>query len=166
MSVTHDPLVVVESQPVDIGKSFTVKTEKDDESNESNFAYLTFKNLFLSRDQIDKLLGRAPGWAQACFYDEQGAPTLAATLVLDGSSVAVSGVVRGRPDDPVLPLKQADLQGIELSLAQHGAHLSGKLRWIAAGDEVSDVDALLGKTCIAEWNIFGDPQGDLLKDAA
>jgi hypothetical protein len=43
-----------------------------------------------------------------------------------------------------------------------GALLHGELSWVAAGDEASDVDCLLGRQCVAHWELHDGAQMSLL----
>lgn len=146
-----------------VGKGLSVKSEKV-EDVERAIARLKFTGLRLDRDQFDELIGRAIGWSTMSFYDELGAPFSRCVLSFPKLALEVTGVIRG-VGRPQLKLAQATLGSIDASLADKAVLVSGELSWEAGGDEVSDVEQLLGKDCVAAWSIRDSGQGDLLAAA-
>lgn len=151
------PRVTVTSTLALIGKSFAVKLEKAPDKSEINVAHLKFSGLYLQREQIDQLLQRDVGWAQRCFFDELGDPTLMLQIAVPALEVTVTGMVLGR-GEARLKLMQAELSSVTLTLCRLGAQMAGELAWVAAGDEVSDVDDLLGREVLIEWEIHDGAQ--------
>lgn len=145
----------------DIGKGLSVKREKQKDNTERAIAHLKFTGLKLDRDQLDELVCRAIGWTTMCFYDELGAPFAHCVLAFPRLELEVSGVVKG-PGRAGLRLAQATLTSVEVALADKCVLVSGELVWEAAGDEVSDIEALLGQTCGTVWTIRDDRRQDLL----
>lgn len=145
----------------DVAKGFALKREKQDDDTECAVAHLKFTGLRLDRDQLDELLGRAIGWTTASFYDELGAPFARCVLSFPKLEFEVTGTIRG-PQKPRLTLKQATLSGLDVALADKCVLVSGELAWEAAGDEVTDVETLLGQTCGVVWTIRDGGQQDML----
>lgn len=145
----------------DIGKGLSVKREKQEDNTERAIAHLKFTGLKLDRDQLDELVCRAIGWTTMCFYDELGAPFAHCVLAFPRLELEVTGVVKG-PGHAGLRLAQATLTSVEVALADKCVLVSGELAWEAAGDEVSDIEALLGQTCGIVWTIRDDQQQDLI----
>lgn len=144
-----------------IAKTFTAKVTKDESGAPTCVAQVKFKDLKVDRDVIDELLGEAVGWCRTTLYDEQGAPRKRYGLTVFGRSLRVSGGISGPKENPTLPLLQAELSDLYLTLIPLGAMVEGTLTWGARGDEVDDVADLLGKTCSARWEITDGDQADM-----
>lgn len=155
------PRVSANDVLVTVGKSISIKRQKAPDDSEVNVAHLKFSGLFLQREQIDKLLKRATGWAHASFFDEAGDPAIMLEIAVPLLDVTVTGTIRGT-DATCLRLMQAKLDGVVLTLCRLGAKMAGELSWIAAGDEASDVDSLLGRECMASWDLHDGAQMSLL----
>jgi DNA segregation ATPase FtsK/SpoIIIE-like protein len=155
-----EPRVSINEVLVTVGKAISIKRQKAPDDSEVNVAHLKFSGVYLQREQIDKLLKRDSGWAHRSFFDEAGDPVLMLEIgaPLD---VTVSGTIRGT-DASCLRLMQAELTGVTLTLCRLGAKLAGELAWVAAGDEVSDVDSLLGRECIAQWEVNDGAQMSIM----
>lgn len=125
----------------EIGKSISVKVEKSDD-DEVTRCHLKIKDLLVNRETADLLIGWQPGRADLALYDETGEPR------------------------EKLVLSSAVLKGVQLDLCPLGAKLSGELVWGAAGDEVSDIEPLLGKLCVVRLVVRGQQQIDLFQGAA
>lgn len=152
---------------LELGKTFSAKSEKDDDKTDIVRAHIKFTAMAVDRDSCDELIGTVPvGWTTSYLFDDMGVPVAPLTLSLDGLALRVSGVIAGANDQAKLALVQADLTDITITLVKLGALVSGALAWTAKGDEVEDVTDLLGKTCKVEVSVFGDEQQDLLRDAA
>ena len=147
-----------------LAKSFAVKREKTGEDTESVVAHLKFGECLIDRDQLDELLGQPIGWSTASLYDDLGAPLARITLALNASNWSASGLVRGgdKIGDPLLKLKDAEIDSIALELAPLGALLSAQLSWAAEGDEVDDIADMLGKIVTFDLVLTNGGQGDLL----
>lgn len=149
---------------LDLGRSMSVKREKDDDDSEIVSATLKFTGLAVNRDSIDELMGSVDiGWSSHSLFDEQGAPIRMLTLSLDGTQLSVTGTISGANGQPRLPLMQAQLTAINVTLGNLGGTVSGTLSWKAKGDEVEDVSDLLGKTCKAVFDIRDGQQADMLR---
>lgn len=151
---------------LELGKTFSAKSEKDDDKHEIVRAHVKFTALAVDRDTCDELIGTVPlGWTSSVLFDGMGAPIARLTLSLDDRQLKVTGSIRGANDEGSLPLMQAALTDIEITLVKLGAWVSGSLAWQAKGDEVEDVTDLLGKTCKAIWRITSEEQQDMLRSA-
>lgn len=150
-----------------VGKSLSAKREKQDDDTQATIAHLKFAGLFLLRDEIDALCGQAPGWC-AAFYDDNGAPVLRASLSLLKREYTVIGRLAHSADRTLgaLTFTDATLASMAVAFTELGGELSGELIWQAAGDEISDVEPLLGQLTRVEWTIRDEEQGDLLRNAA
>lgn len=152
---------------LELAKTFSAKSEKDDDKAEIVRAHIKFSAMSVDRDSVDELIGSVPvGWTTHVLFDDMGVPIAPLTLSLDGIALRVTGTIAGANDQAKLPLMQADLTDITITLVKLGALVSGSLAWNAKGDEVEDVTDLLGKTCKITADVFGDSQGDLLRDSA
>jgi hypothetical protein len=152
-----DPRVTITDIPMLVGKSISIKREKVPDESEINVAHLKFSGLYLQREQVDKLLNRDSGWTHGSFFDENGDPAIMLDIGAPLVDVTVTGTIRGT-DATCLRLMQAELTGITLTLCRLGAQMKGELSWVAAGDEVSDVDSLLGRECAATWEVHDGAQ--------
>lgn len=135
-----------------IAKGVSLKREKIDDA-EHVVAHLKFSDLFLSREQIDEITGRPPGWARGAFFDELGAPVMPLALDLPGLELSVVGTIGDAEKQDRLQLVEATLAGITLTMTTAGAAAQGTLTWLVAGDEANDCEPLLGRVCSARWKI-------------
>lgn len=147
-----------------VAKGISIKREKDAEGDERVTAHLKLSGLLVSRDELDWICGQPSGWAVGSFYDEVGAPLLAVVLRLPRFRCEASVRLRrendGRPSE--LTAAQCELSGVELAVTPQGALLSCSLAWEAAGDEISDVEELLGRDVGAELRLHRSGQERLL----
>ena len=152
-----------------LSKSLAVKREKDDEGTEAVIAHLKFSDCVVSREEIDELLGvvREQGvpWARNVLFDELGAPRARLEIAAPRREFTVSLKFSG-PGDEEMHVAGGTLTGIALVLDKSGALLSGSISWPVAGDELADVEPLLGQIVRAEMSLTDGGQGDLLKQAA
>lgn len=144
-----------------ISKTFTAKSETDDSGAPTMIARIKFSELTIDRDVIDELVGEPIGWCRAALYDEQGAPRRRYGITVYGRNWRVSGGISGPKGQPTMPLLQAELTDLQLTLVPLGALAEGTLTWAARGDEVSELETLLGDTCAAHWEVTDSGQGDL-----
>lgn len=152
----------------EIGKSISVKIEKSDDEDEDEVTrgHLKVKDLLVDRETIDLLIGWQAGRASLALYDESGAPRAYFGIALPGEyeiGGSIAGTAQSREK---LVLSDAVLKRVQLDLCPLGAKLSGELVWSAAGDEVSDIEPLLGKLCWAQLVVRAEQQPDLFQDAA
>jgi len=152
-----------------LSKSLSVKREKVDES-EAVIARLKLSDCFVSREEIDWLAGMGSyqkiGWSRAALFDELGAPLARLEIALLRREFAASVRLSGNGNEGEMHVTNGVLSDITLTLAESGALLAATLSWPVAGDEVSDIEALLGQIVRAEMGLTDGEQGDLLKSAA
>jgi hypothetical protein len=130
-----------------VGKSLTVKRTKVDD-DEVVVATLKFEDLLVDRETIDGLCYQPDGWANLAFFDELGAPRIRLVLGLSKKlKLTATGAIKGVKKGEAIKLTEAELTDIELHLHDKGALMCGALSWQVAGDEVSDLEPLLGRTC-------------------
>ncbi len=146
---------------LEVAKTFAAKATKDDAGVETTIAQIKFKGLPIDQDSIDEMLGMPVGWCRGALFDEQGAPLKRFGVSVFGRMLRVSGCISGPKSRPTLALLQAELTDAYLTLVPLGAIVEGKLTWGARGDEVSDVDGLMGRTCSAAWEITDGGQEDM-----
>jgi len=144
-----------------IAKTFTAKAEKDESGAPTTTAKIKFADLKIDRDQIDELLGEPVGWCHTALFDEQGAPRRRYGITVFGRTLRVSGTIAGMKPQGTLSLLQAELSDVHLALVPLGAIVEGTLTWCARGDEVEDCSDLLGKACVARWEITDAEAADL-----
>jgi hypothetical protein len=145
-----------------LAKSMTTKVVKDDSKLPVVVCVMKFSGLEIrDRDTVDELLGMEIGWCRDKLYDEQGAPRKRFGLTVFGQCHRVSGTVAGRKASEVLKLLQAEVTEIHLSLIAQGAVAEGTLTWAARGDEVEDLEKLLGQVCTVKWEITNEGQDDM-----
>lgn len=150
-----------------VGKGITAKREKQEDDTEATIVHLKFSGLFVTREQIDALLGKDEGWSQRTLYDETGAPVLWCVLTPLRFECSVTGSLKPSADsDEGLRLIDATLTKIDVTLTNVGGYVAGQLSWKAAGDEVSDAEALLGQTVQANLAFYDAGQQDLFSEAA
>jgi hypothetical protein len=141
-----------------VGKSLTVKRTKIDDA-EVVVATLKFEEAVVDRETIDELCYQPIGWAQSAFYDDMGAPRIRLNLGLwKKLDLSATGAIKGVKAGEAIKLKQAELRDVELSLHDKGAMMSGSLTWEVAGDEVEDLEPLLGRTCTMVFTIIDSGQ--------
>jgi hypothetical protein len=145
-----------------LAKSFTTKITKEG-GQEITVCEIKFSGMPIQRDVVDPMLGMPFGWAALALYDEQGAPLNRLTISSYRSALRVTGRIVGPRNEPVLALIQAALSDIEVGLMDKGGIVAGKLSWKARGDEVEDADQLLGKVCLAEFEITDGDQADMFE---
>lgn len=145
----------------DVSKTFAAKATKDESGAPTTVAHIKFSNLQIDRDTIDEILGEDIGWCSKTLFDAHGAPRRRYGITVFGRTLRVSGSISGPKAESSLPLLQAELTEGYLTLIPLGAMFEGKLTWAARGDEVSDVNDLLGKTCSANWEITDGDQADM-----
>lgn len=146
---------------LELGKSLAVKATKDDAKQRAVIATVKFAGLPVDRDTIDELIRKPVGWCRTVLFDEQGAPVGHYSIGVLGRSWRVSGSIAGGHREGTLPLLQAELTDLTLSLVPLGAVADGTLTWASRGDEADDVNDLLGNTCKAVWEITDGGQEDL-----
>lgn len=146
---------------LELGKSLAVKATKDDTKQRIVIASVKFAGLSVDRDAIDELIGKPVGWCSRVLFDDQGAPVGHYSLGVLGRLWRISGSIAGGHREGSLPLLQAELTDLTLSLVPLGAVAEGTLTWASRGDEAEDVNDLLGNTCKAVWEITDAGQDDL-----
>lgn len=153
---------------ITLAKSLSVKREKDDEGIEAVIAHLKFSDAFVSREDIDWLLGIPEqiggSWARMALFDDLGAPLARLEIAAPRREFTVSLRMTGTGDEE-MHVAGGTLTGIALVLDKSGALLSGALSWPVAGDELADVEPLLGQIVRAEMSLTDGGQADLLKAA-
>jgi hypothetical protein len=141
-----------------VGKSLTVKRTKIDDA-EVVVATLKFEDAVVDRETIDELCYQPIGWAAGAFFNDLGAPRIRLNLGLwKKLDLTVTGAIKGVKASEAIKLKQAELRDVELSLHEMGALMSGTLSWEVAGDEVEDLEPLLGRQCSMVFTIIDDGQ--------
>lgn len=149
-----------------MGKGITAKREKQDDDTMATVAHLKFAQLFVTREQIDALCGQPDGWCGA-FYDDMGVPVGRMVLALPKFEATLIGTVRYAADAPMaLTLADAQLHGIEIEFSNLGGLVRGEITWQAAGDELGDVEPLLGGMAQCVWTLTDGGQADLFREAA
>ncbi len=146
---------------LELGKSLAVKATKDDTKARIVIASVKFAGLPVDRDVIDEFMRKPVGWCSAVLFDEQGAPVGHYSIGVLGRRWRVSGSIAGGHREGTLPLLQAELTDLSLSLVPLGAVAEGTLTWGCRGDEADDVNDLLGNTCKARWEVTDGGQDDL-----
>jgi hypothetical protein len=154
---------------VTLSKSLSVKRGKDEEGTEAVIAHLKFSDAFVTREEIDPLLGVAleqgVPWARNVLFDELGAPRARLEIAAPRREFTASIRFSGTGKDE-MHIAGGTLTGITIVLDKSGGLLSGSLSWPVAGDELADVEPLLGQMVRAEMNLTDGEQGDLLRQAA
>ncbi len=149
-----------------VGKSLTVKRTKVDD-DEVVVATLKFEDAVVDRETIDELCYQPIGWAQGAFFDENGAPRIRLNLGLwKKLDLTATGAIKGVKAGQAIKLKQAELRDVELSLHDKGALMSGSLTWEVAGDEVEDLEPLLGRLCTMVFTVVDGGQQPIWGAAA
>lgn len=146
-------------------KSWSMKREKAEDNSEVTFGHLRFSDLFVTREQVDQIMGQESGWARTALFDDLGAPRGFWSISSPKLELSVVGTVGDGEKDDRLQLLQATLDSIEVTLTQQGAVIAGQLSWLVAGDEAADIEPLLGRICGVKWDL-NNIQGDMLREAA
>lgn len=145
-----------------LGKSLSVKREKDADDDTIVACHLKFEDLFVDRDVFDELCRQPIGWHEH-FYDEQGAPVGALEISLPGRAWSVTGSINAGPNRPErLNLLEATLSKVTLTLTKLGVLVGGAISWKARGDAVEDLADFLGTLAAVEWRVSDGDQRDLL----
>lgn len=147
-----------------LSKSLSIKREKSEEG-EAVIAHLKFTDAVVRREEMDEIVG-VLAWSRRALFDELGAPIARLEISLLNRELAASLKITGDRDRTEMHVTQGILSAITLTLADSGALLAGTLSWPVAGDEVSDLEPLLGKLVRLEGSLSDGGQGDLLKSAA
>lgn len=153
-----------------LSKSLAVKCETRDDKSEVVVCTLGLVDVFVDRDQLDKLLSMAVGWSTGALYDEAGAPRAPMALTPHRGEWTASGVIsNGTPKverAASIKLRDAEVSALALDLTKLGALAALKLTWDAVGDEVEDLTDLLGRECRLTLALSDGGQQDLLRGAA
>lgn len=145
-----------------LGKSLSVKRQKDADDDTIVACHLKFEDLFVERDVFDELCRQPIGWHEP-FFDELGAPVGALEISLPGRAWSVTGSINAGPNRPErLNLLEATLGKVTLSLTKLGVLVGGSISWKARGDEVEDLADFLGTLAAVEWRVTDGDQQDLL----
>lgn len=148
-----------------LAKTLTVKREKRDEDSEAVIGHLKFGDAFVSKLDIDFLLGvqceQDVPWAHNVLFTQLGAPRARLTLSAPDRALTASVRITGVKDEE-MHVAGGTLKGIVLTLEKSGALLSGEFTWEVAGDEVSDLETMLGKECRVDMSLTDGGQADLL----
>lgn len=144
-----------------VGKSLAIKREKDEDEGERVVAHLKFTDCFVSREEVDALCGQPEGWSRRSLFDELGAPIAKLEIAILKRDLTAS--VKLSDQGTEMHVAGGKLTGMALLLNKSGALLSGELSWLVAGDEVSDVETILGQIVRADLNLTDGEQGDLLR---
>lgn len=145
-----------------ISKSVSIRREKVSDDTEHVIACMKFSETPIFREAIDEIVGRPIGWAESCLFDALGAPIARMIIHLPMLKFTATGVIRGGADVDKLTLTGAQLSNVCLTLVDKGAYLAGELTWGVAGDEVSDLEQLLGRLCMLHLVLQDSGQQSLL----
>lgn len=148
-----------------VAKNWSMKREKGEDGSEATFGHMPFSDMFITREQVDQVLGQERGWSRTALFDELGAPRGFWSIASPKLELSVVGTVGDGEKDDRLQLLQATLDGIEVTLTEQGAVVSGRLSWLVAGDEAADIIPLQGRVCSVNWDL-NNIQGDMLREAA
>lgn len=150
---------------VEVAKSFGVKRRKAGGTLET-VATLKFAGLFIDREYSDEMLG-LPIQATALLYGEDGLPVSAVTIGRKHIVYQFAGVITGNKnrEEQIKLAKDTQVTKAELQLVDKGALLSANLVWQVRGDEVEDLEPLLGQTCILNGLIVLPEQIDAFSQA-
>ena len=149
----------------ELAKSFGVKRRKNAGAIQT-VATLKFATVFIDREYSDEMLG-LPIQATALLYGEDGLPVSVVTIGRKHIVYQFAGVITGNPnkDEQIKLAKDTEIGKCELQLAPQGALLSGQLIWPVRGDEVEDLEPLLGQTCMLKGLIVLPEQVDAFDQA-
>jgi hypothetical protein len=149
----------------EVAKNFAVKRRKH-AGGVQTVATLKFAGVFIDREYSDEMLG-LPMQATALLYGEDGLPVSAVTIGRKHIVYQFAGVITGNAnkDEQIKLAKDTEVSKCELQLAPHGALLSGVLVWPVRGDEVEDLEPLLGQTCVLNGLVVLPEQIDAFAQA-
>lgn len=149
----------------EVAKSFGVKRRKH-AGGLQTVATLKFANVFVDREYSDEMLG-LPIQATALLYGEDGVPVSAVTIGRKHIVYQFAGVITGNrnKDEQIKLAKDTEVGKCELQLVPNGALLSGQLMWPVRGDEVEDLEPLLGTTALLNGVIVLPEQIDAFDQA-
>lgn len=150
---------------VEVAKSFGVKRRKQGGIVQT-VATLKFANLFVDREYSDEMLG-LPIAATALLYGEDGLPVSAVTIGRKHIVYQFAGVIHGNrnKDEQITLAKDTEICKAELQLVDKGALLTAQLLWPVRGDEVEDLEPLLGQTCVLNGIVLLPEQIDAFGQA-
>lgn len=150
-----------------LGKSLTIKREKQDDDTELVIANLKITNIIITREEMDELLRMPIGWSQQALYSEQGDPFINVSITAHKFEGTVTGKIKGPADtDEGIVLKQAEWNGATFDLRRNSALLSGEISWKVEGDEASEIEPLIGRDCLLAFLIQDAQQKDMFRAAA
>ena len=149
----------------EIAKNFGVKRRKH-AGGVQTVATLKFGGVFIDREYSDEMLG-LPIAATALLYGEDGLPVSAVTIGRKHITYQFAGVISGNQNklEKITLAKDTEVCKCELQLVPNGALLSGQLMWPVRGDEVEDLEPLLGQTCLLNGLIVLPEQIDAFAQA-
>ncbi len=149
----------------EVAKSFAVKRRKNGGTLQT-VAALKFSQVFIDREYSDEMLG-LPIAATALLYGEDGLPVSVITIGRKHIVYQFAGVITGNrnKDEQIKLAKDTEVAKCELQLAPNGALLTGILLWQVRGDEVEDLEPLLGQTCVLNGLIVLPEQIDAFSQA-
>ncbi len=150
---------------VEVAKAFGVGRRKRAGIVET-IAKLKFEGLFIDREYSDEMLG-LPIAATALLYSPDGLPVSAVTIGRKHIVYQFAGVISGNKnrEEQITLAKDTEVTGAELQLVDKGALLSAQLVWKVRGDEVEDLEPLLGQTCMLNGLIVLPDQIDAFAQA-
>lgn len=155
----------------DVGKKMTTTRQKD---SELVTCQISAKGIRVSRETMDELSGLPIG-ATSPLYAESGVPWQHMSFLLPKRALLATGTLQMRRDSgqvlAELALSKAAAGDLRFNLDTPDdqgptATMSCTLLWKAAGDEVSDVEPLLGQKVYLELKLTDQPQQQLFKDSA
>ena len=149
----------------EIAKGFSIKRRKT-AGTVQTVATLKFDGVFIDREYSDEMLG-LPIAATALLYGEDGIPVSAVTIGRKHIVYQFAGVITGNSnkEEQIKLAKDTEVCKCELQLVDKGARLSGVLTWPVRGDEVEDLEPLLGQTCMLNGLIVLPEQIDAFNQA-
>lgn len=164
--------ITIKTNKAEVGKKLSTDRQKADGSN---LVVCSIKLAFpCTREEVAELTG-LPLACIMSFYAETGLPLQHTSLLMTKRELLLSAdIARHIPEDqqadlvdpdkqpPKLNLPKALASDMRFVLEQNGAGFRGKIQWKARGDEVEDLEGLLGGP--AEIKIkFHDPKLELVK---
>jgi len=150
---------------IEIAKSFSVKRSKID-GLPSTLACVKFAGLFIDREYSDEMLG-LPIAATTLLYADDGVPVSMIAISRKQIVYEFSGAISGNKNrnEEISLNGTTHIEKSELQLVKGGALLSGRISWPVRGDEVEDLEPLLGQTCILIGHISLPEQIDAFAQA-
>lgn len=148
-----------------IAKNFSVKQRKQGGVVQT-VAVLKFDGLFIDRESSDEMLGLPIG-AIGQLYGEDGLPVSVITIGRKHVVFQFAGAIKGNANRQEARALGKDTEVIkaELQLAPNGAMLSGAFCWPVKGDEVEDLEPLMGETCVIDGVLVLPEQIDAFSQA-